>query len=94
MRQNTEWNALPEHQTNSRTASTEVNGRTPVKTPVKTPDRIVELLREHPHMTLAEVAAQIGKSLRAVERAAAKLTSEGRLRYVGPRKGGHWEVLE
>lgn len=44
-------------------------------------------------MTLAEVAATIGKSLSAVERASAKLTKEGCLRYVGPRKGGRWEVL-
>ena len=28
------------------------------KTRVETPDRIVELLRAHPHLTLAEVAAQ------------------------------------
>lgn len=34
----------------------------------------------------------IGKSLSAVKRASAKLVREGRLRYVGPRKGGHWEI--
>jgi len=45
-------------------------------------------------MTLLEVAEAIGRSLSAVERASAKLAKEGRLRYVGPRKGGHWEVLE
>lgn len=40
------------------------------------------------------VANAIGKSKSAVERAAAKLRDEGRLRYVGPAKGGHWEVIE
>lgn len=45
-------------------------------------------------MTLAEVADEIGKSRRAVERATAKLVGDGRLRYVGPRKSGHWETLE
>jgi ATP-dependent DNA helicase RecG len=75
-------------------AAGEVTGRTPVETPVKTPDRIVELLRANPHMTLIEVAGAIGKSLRAVERATAKLAVEGRLRYIGPRKGGHWETLQ
>ena len=65
-----------------------------VETPVETPDRIIELLRAHPHLTLGEVAAQIGKSVSAVERASVKLTREGRLRRVGPRKGGHWEVLK
>lgn len=66
--------------------------KTPVKTPVKTPERILEVLAGSPRLTLAEVAGMIGKSLRAVERASARLVKEGRLRYVGPRKGGRWEV--
>ncbi|MEI7749363.1 MAG: winged helix-turn-helix transcriptional regulator, partial [Chlorobiaceae bacterium] len=77
--------------------SQHVIGKTPVKTPVKTlvktPGRILELLAANPALTLAEVAKAIDKSLRAVERASAKLVNEGRLRYVGPTKGGHWEVL-
>lgn len=68
--------------------------KTQVKTPVKTPAAIVLCLAANPTMTLAEVAAEIGKSLSAVERASAKLVAEGKLRYHGPRKGGHWEVLE
>ena len=61
---------------------------------MKTPDRILACLAEHPEWTLEEVAESIGKSLSAVERAAAKLRDDKRLRHVGPRKGGHWEVLE
>lgn len=67
---------------------------TPVETPVKTPARILEVLSAHPEWTLASVAKAIGKSPRAVERAVAKLVKDGRLRYVGPRKGGRWEVLK
>jgi ATP-dependent DNA helicase RecG len=52
------------------------------------------MLDENPEMTLAEVASKIGKSLRAVERASSKLVKAGRLRFVGPKKGGHWEVKE
>ncbi len=82
-------------------SSKHVIGKTPVKTPVKTsvktsvktPDRILELLAANPELTLAEVAKAIHKSVRAVERASAKLVKEGRLCYVGPAKGGHWEVL-
>lgn len=68
--------------------------KTPVKTLVKTPVKILEHLRDHPDATLEEVANAIGKSKSAVERAAAKLRDGGRLRYVGPAKGGHWEVIE
>lgn len=67
---------------------------TPVETPVRTPERILAVLAAHPSCTLADVAANVGKSLRAVERAVARLQQQGRLRFVGPRKGGRWEVLE
>ena len=69
-----------------------VSEKTSEKTPVKTPDQIIELLKENPQMTLAEVALSIGKSQSAVERASSKLAKEGKLKYVGPQKGGHWEV--
>jgi ATP-dependent DNA helicase RecG len=68
--------------------------KTRVETLVKTPDRILQLLREKPTMTLAEVATTIGKSLSAVERASAKLVKAGQLKHIGPQKGGHWEVVE
>jgi hypothetical protein len=70
----------------------ETSVKTPVKTTVKTPVKILQLLRAHPRMTLAEVAAAIGKSVSAVQHASAKLVKEGYLQYTGPAKGGHWEV--
>jgi ATP-dependent DNA helicase RecG len=60
---------------------------------VKTSVEILRLLAVTPFMTLAEVAAEIGKTPRAIEMAASKLVKEGRLKYVGPQKGGHWEVI-
>ena len=69
-------------------------GKTPVKTPVKTQDLILQLFKEQPDRTLADVAEAIGKSLSAIERASAKLVKTGRLKYVGPKKGGRWEVVE
>ena len=67
--------------------------KTSVKASVKTADALLELLRRNPQMTLAEVAAEVGRTVRAVEMASAKLAKAGRLRFVGPQKGGHWEVL-
>jgi ATP-dependent DNA helicase RecG len=64
----------------------------PVETPAKTPEGILAILARQPHSTLAEVASALGKSTSAVERAARKLREQGRLRYVGPKKGGRWEV--
>ena len=71
--------------------------KTPVQTPVKTsvqlriqtPDLILQQLSANPNMTLTDVAQQIGKSVRAVERAVAKLKQQGKLEFIGPKKGGH-----
>ena len=63
-----------------------------VKTPVKTPVKILQLLKEKPDLSLAELAVLIGKSVSAIERASAKLVKAGELRRIGPDKGGHWEV--
>ena len=68
------------------------SGKTPVETPVKTPVQILAALEANPELTLAALALSIGKSLSAVERATAKLVKEGKVRFVGPRKGGHWKV--
>ncbi len=72
----------------------ETRVETPVKAPVETPELILAALRAKPDWTLAELAHSIGKSLSAVERATAKLVKDGKLRFVGPKKGGHWEVLK
>ena len=77
-----------------RTVQTSVE--TSVESPpvrLKTPEAILALLASQPTMTLAQVASQLGKSTRTVEMAVAKLTDTNRLKYVGPKKGGHWEVM-
>lgn len=58
-----------------------------------TPALVLAALGRQPELTLAEVALQIGRSLRTIERVAAKLKTEGKLRHLGPRKGGRWQVV-
>jgi len=84
----------PPRSTDQTEAPVKAPVKTPVKTQVKTQDAILACLRQHPDWTLAEVAASIDKSVSAVERAVAKLRENKRLHYVGPQKGGHWDVLE
>jgi len=74
-----------------RTSKTRVE--TPVKARVKTEDEILVLLSTHAELSLADVAATIGRSVSAVERAAAKLKTQNRLAYEGPKKGGKWKVI-
>jgi ATP-dependent DNA helicase RecG len=74
--------------------SSQPGEKTLEKTPEKTPEKILAVLAEHPALSLAEVAVRIGKSNSAVERAVAKLVKFGRLKRIGPAKGGSWEVLK
>ena len=70
--------------------SGEVSG----KTLGKTPDAILLLLDENPSLSIPEIAERINKSESAVERAIRKLREEGRLKRIGPAKGGHWKIIE
>ena len=55
--------------------------------------RILALLRERPHLTMPALAELVGLSVGGVRHHLERLRSAGRLRRVGPTKGGRWEVL-
>ena len=61
---------------------------------VKSVVKILELLKEFPEITRERLAAEVGLSIRGVEKNLAQLKSKGRIRRVGGRKGGHWEVVK
>lgn len=60
---------------------------------LKTPEAIVALLAANPELTRQQLADAIGKDLRTIGRAIARLQQAGRLQRVGSDKTGHWEVL-
>lgn len=74
-------------------ALTDVLTKTSVKTSEKTSEKIVAALQQNGSMTIAELAATVGVTTRSIERNLQRLQEEGRLRRIGPSKGGHWEVL-
>ena len=67
--------------------------RKAVKSSGKTDEHIIAMLRELPSATIPELADKLGVTTRAVEKQISKLKKSGKLRRVGPAKGGHWEVL-
>jgi ATP-dependent DNA helicase RecG len=75
-----------------RTAS-ESPVKTSVKASVKTSVKILEHIAENPETTIPELAEVTGVTTRSVERNIKKLQDAGKLRRVGPAKGGHWKVL-
>jgi ATP-dependent DNA helicase RecG len=63
------------------------------KSKVKTEDKILDLIRQDDTTTTAQLGNLLGISKRAVLKQIDKLKNQGRLRRVGPAKGGRWEVL-
>ena len=55
-------------------------------------EKILELLSGDGSLSAAALAVRIGITPKAVEKHLARLKAEGRLRRVGPDKGGHWMV--
>ncbi|MDA1067670.1 MAG: transcriptional regulator [Verrucomicrobia bacterium] len=60
----------------------------------KSSEKIIRLLSENGELSAMDISIMIGITARAVEKNLAKLQKSGRLRRVGPDKGGHWEVIE
>lgn len=60
----------------------------------KTALRILELIKENSNISTEQMGTQLGITKRAVIKQTNKLQEEGKLRRVGPAKGGHWEILD
>lgn len=71
----------------------ETQVETRVERKPKTPEQVLALLAAEPDLTLKEVALRLDKATCTIERAVAGLVKAGRLRFIGPRKSGRWEVL-
>lgn len=56
--------------------------------------RIIMMMEQDPSVTTFDLAAGIGISQTAIENNITWLRLHGYIRRVGPKKGGHWEVVE
>lgn len=65
-----------------------------LKSSPKTEDQILELMRGDASITTEQLGGILGITKRAVLKQVEKLKGQGRLRRVGPAKGGYWEVIE
>ena len=55
--------------------------------------KILKLFGDFPEITRESLAAEVGSSVRDVEKNLAQLKSAGTIRRIGGRKGGRWEVV-
>lgn len=70
----------------------ETDQKTDQKNDQKT--KILELMRDNPSISRAEIALELGIHESSVKRRLESLISNGRICRVGPDKGGHWEVID
>jgi ATP-dependent DNA helicase RecG len=64
------------------------------KSSEKSSEKILGLLKADPKLSAREIGGRLGITQRAVEKQIAKLRVEGRIRHIGPAKGGRWEVMQ
>lgn len=79
--------------------ATEVSGgktgmKTGMKAGMKTADAIVALILENPTISHDTLAEKLGRARSSIIEQITKLKASGRIRRVGPDKGGHWEVID
>lgn len=72
----------------------EVAQKGSLKSSLKSSLKILLLMRETPEISSLAAASALGISDRAVKKQIAKLKAEGRIKRIGPDKGGSWKVLD
>ncbi len=67
--------------------------KTMEKTGMKTAEAIIALIKENPSISHDDLSERLGRARSTIIEQISKLKASGRLRRVGPDKGGHWEVV-
>ncbi len=70
------------------------NKKTKVKTKVKTGDLILDLIKANPSIAREEMAKALNLTIDGIDWNIRKLKKEGKLKRIGPDRGGYWEVVE
>lgn len=58
----------------------------------KTTEKLIEMMRKNPKVTLAEMVSELGISRSAIQKHILRLKGAQIVRRVGPDKGGEWKV--
>lgn len=65
-----------------------------VKSSVNTEDKILELIKQNPKVTISQIAQILGLTSRAIEKQFVKLKDEKKIIRIGSSRKGHWEIGE
>ena len=65
-----------------------------IKTTNKTEDKIIELIRDNPNITITQIMIKTGLSDPGVKKNLKQLKEKGIIKRIGFRKKGYWEVIK
>ncbi|MBQ8051877.1 MAG: winged helix-turn-helix transcriptional regulator [Bacteroidaceae bacterium] len=78
-----------------QTTETESGLKSGLKSRLKTTqEKILSLIEENPNITYAEIVETLGMARSGIAKQIRQLQLIGRIKRVGPDKGGHWEIVE
>ena len=83
-----------ENNANSSETGSETSSETGSETGSETKDQIINIIKQNPRISAAEIAKQLCISSRGVEKQIRKLRESGIIRRKGGRFGGYWEILQ
>jgi len=67
---------------------------TKIRTTQKTTQKIIALIKSNPSITCKELATRIGDITEdGIKYHLSKMKKDGKIKWVGPAKGGHWEII-
>jgi predicted HTH transcriptional regulator len=57
-------------------------------------DIVLNIIRENPNVTQSELADNLGVSIRTAQRTLDKMIKNGKIRRIGAKRGGYWDIIE
>ena len=90
--------SVVDFQTGANKTTIKTNIKTSTKTSIKTSTKnerdLLELIKLNPDLTLELYAEKLGLSKGGVRYHLDKLKETGKIRYVGSKRSGYWEIIE
>jgi len=87
------WNMLLGEENTLDNRDMQITRKTPRKRP-ENAQKILDALEDNPFSSRQELAKTLGMTEDRVKWNLNKLRKEGRIKRIGPDKGGHWEVID
>ena len=72
----------------------ELENDDPINDPINDPIKLLALIRLEPSASYGDYAARLGVSAATIKRKLGELKASGRIRRVGAKKNGHWEIVD